>query len=155
MLYPVYEQREDGIDVYAGMQLKFPGTRQRMLLPHLPEDTKLKEVKVRPYYGKYLLILVLEAEEPPVGEAGPNIAGIGIIPDIEPLTGSGIKTRQGIPEADRQRIEGLWTARVCTAGRLVRRFERRKRYGSQRYHLHRIRRSRQRSGPHGDGGSCC
>ena len=78
VLYPVYEQREDGRDTYAGMQLKFPGTRQRMLLPHLPGDAKLKEVKVRPYYGKYLLILVLEAGEPPAGEAGPEIAGIDL-----------------------------------------------------------------------------
>ena len=32
-------------------------------------------------------------------------------------------------------------------------FERRKRYGGQRYHPHRIRRARMRSRPHGDGGS--
>ena len=78
VLYPVYEQKEDDREEYTGMQLKLPGTRQRLLLPHLPEDAKLKEVKVRPYYGKYLLILVLETADPPAGKAGPHIAGIDL-----------------------------------------------------------------------------
>ena len=80
VLYPVYEPKEEGKDTeestFRGMQLKLPGTRYRLFLPHLPEDAKLKEVKVRPYYGKYLLILTLEVPDPPVGKAGPRLAGI-------------------------------------------------------------------------------
>ena len=78
VLYPVYDKTKAGENVYTGMQLKLPGTRQRLLLPHLPEDAKLKEVKVRPYYGKYLLILVLETTDLPAGKAGPHIAGIDL-----------------------------------------------------------------------------
>ena len=44
----------------AGAELKLPRIRERLCLPHLPEGSVLKEVQVRPYYGKYMLVLVLE-----------------------------------------------------------------------------------------------
>ena len=88
VLYPVYKDArgrridgrkptgrntEDGC-VYAGMELKLPGTRNRLYLPHLPEDAALKEVKVCPYYRKYVLILVLEVKDPQKSENTPRIA---------------------------------------------------------------------------------
>ena len=88
VLYPVYKDArggriegrkragrntEDGF-VYAGMELKLPGTRSRLYLPHLPEDAALKEVKVCPYYRKYVLILVLEVKDPQKSENTPRIA---------------------------------------------------------------------------------
>ena len=45
VLYPVYHKTEAG-EVYAGMELKLPGIRHRMQLPHLPEGSVLKETKV-------------------------------------------------------------------------------------------------------------
>ena len=43
-----------------GMELKFPLIRERLYLPHIHRDSVLKEVQVKPYYGKILLVLVLE-----------------------------------------------------------------------------------------------
>lgn len=75
VLYPCYEDTEHG-RVYSGMQLKLPGIRHRLRLLHLPEDARLKEVKVCPYYGKYHLFLTLEEDDLPASEERPNIAGI-------------------------------------------------------------------------------
>ncbi len=75
VLYPDYKDTEHG-RFYSGMQLKLPGIRHRLRLLNLPEDVRLKEVKVRPYYGKYLMILVLEEADLPMPEDRPNIAGI-------------------------------------------------------------------------------
>ena len=64
---------------YAGMELKLPGIRQRLKLPQLPEDAVLKEVKVSPYYGRYVLTLVLEVKDAPEdtgAEEAPHMAGI-------------------------------------------------------------------------------
>ena len=85
------------------------------------------------------------------------ISGIGILQEIKPPAGSGIKTRkdsskysEGAQPTDRGLMDG-----PGTYGRppCRRRFEKRKWYGGRRYHLHRIRRPRERSRPHGDGGS--
>ena len=78
VLYPVYRD-EDGMRAYAGMELKLPGIRQRLKLPQLPEDAVLKEVKVSPYYGRYVLALVLEVKDAPEdtgAEEAPYMAGI-------------------------------------------------------------------------------
>ena len=77
VLYPVHEGASGSV-VYAGMDLKLPGIRHRLHLPHLPEDAKLKEVKVRPYYGRYLLVLILEGSDPPERKAGERKAGIDL-----------------------------------------------------------------------------
>ena len=83
VLYPVYRDGEGtsgkGGRVYAGMELKLPGIRQRLKLVHLPEDALLKEVKVRPYYGKYVLALILEIKDQPENKDAldmPYMAGI-------------------------------------------------------------------------------
>ena len=69
VLYPVYRDREGravrGGGVYAGMELKLPGIRHRLELPHLPEGARLQEVKVSPYYGKYVLTMVFEVKDHP------------------------------------------------------------------------------------------
>ena len=75
VLYPVYTKTGDGT-VYAGMELKLPGIRHRLFLPHLPEEAVLKEVKVCPYYRKYVLILVLEVGESVKQADMPHMAGI-------------------------------------------------------------------------------
>ena len=53
-LYPM-----DG-DSECGVLLKLPGTRNRIRLSHIAKDARLKEVKVKPYYGRFLLSLTLE-----------------------------------------------------------------------------------------------
>ena len=77
VLYPVLRERKTGKE-YTGMELKLPGIRSRMQLPHLAEDARLKEVKVCPYYGKYILTLVLEAADIPRQEQWPHLAGIDL-----------------------------------------------------------------------------
>ena len=77
VLYPVYKETEEG-ENYAGRELKLPGIRHRLRLPNIPEDAELKEVKVCPWYGKYMLILVLETEEFPVSKERPFMAGVDL-----------------------------------------------------------------------------
>jgi putative transposase len=77
VLYPVYKETEDG-ENYAGRELKLPGIRHRLRLPNIPEDAKLREVKVCPWYGKYMLILVMETEEVPVSKERPYVAGVDL-----------------------------------------------------------------------------
>ena len=81
VLYPVYKKAEDGRQPeteYSGMELKLPGIRHRLFLPHIPEDAVLREVKVCPYYRKYVLTLVLETGDQPVKEDKPRMAGIDL-----------------------------------------------------------------------------
>ena len=77
VLYPVYRDGEGtsgkGGRVYAGMELKLPGIRQRLKLVHLPKDALLKEVKVSPYYGKYILALILEIKDQPENKDAPDM----------------------------------------------------------------------------------
>ena len=77
VLYPLYKEcgAEEG-RAYAGMELKLPGVRRRLPQPQLPEDASLKEVKVCPYYGKYVLMLVFESSEPPEQAGKHEKAGI-------------------------------------------------------------------------------
>ena len=62
----------------AGAELKLPRIRERLCLPHLPEGSVLKEVQVRPYYGKYMLVLVLEKAGKPLRTDLPHMAGIDL-----------------------------------------------------------------------------
>ena len=75
VLYPVYEDKKSRTG-YRGQSLKLPFREKKIFLPHLPEGANLREVKVKPYYGKYLLILTLEDTSLPVREERPFIAGI-------------------------------------------------------------------------------
>ena len=89
VLYPVYRDidtpdscadRTEGTACrgYAGMELKFPLIRERLYLPHIHRDSVLKEVQVKPYYGKILLVLVLETETVSVSADRPHAAGIDL-----------------------------------------------------------------------------
>ena len=77
VLYPVYED-EEARTGYKGQELKLPLRKERLFLPHLKEDEDLREVKVKPYYGDYLLILTLKGEDAQVRSDMPYMAGIDL-----------------------------------------------------------------------------
>ena len=85
VLYPVYRKTDaagrkitdsGAPGEYDGMELKLPLMKKRLYLRHIAADSRLKEVQVKPYYGKILLVLVLETEEIPVSGKKPYLAGI-------------------------------------------------------------------------------
>ena len=85
VLYPVYRGMSaagrTGTDreapgEYDGMELKLPLIKERLYLRHIAPGSILKEVQVKPYYGKILLVLVLETEDLPVNGEKPRLAGI-------------------------------------------------------------------------------
>ena len=92
VLYPVYgdmdgccatacdPERTDGAvcRIYDGVELKLPLMKERLRLPHIPAGSELKEVQVKPYYGKIMLVLVLEREEIPFPASCPNMAGLDL-----------------------------------------------------------------------------
>ena len=85
VLYPVYRKTDaagrkitdsGAPGEYDGMELKLPLMKKRLYLRHIAADSRLKEVQVKPYYGKILLVLVLETEEIPVSGKKSYLAGI-------------------------------------------------------------------------------
>lgn len=60
----------------AGIKLKLPLTKIRVPMSHLTADAVLKEVKVKPYYGRFLLCLTLEEPEPVIDKDMPNICAV-------------------------------------------------------------------------------
>jgi len=85
VLYPVYRKTDasgrkstdsGAPGEYDGMELKLPLMKKRLYLRHITADSRLKEVQVKPYYGKILLVLVLETEDPPMSREKPYLAGI-------------------------------------------------------------------------------
>ena len=85
VLYPVYRKTDasgrkstdsGAPGEYDGMELKLPLMKKRLYLRHITADSRLKEVQVKPYYGKILLVLVLETEDLPVSGKKPYLAGI-------------------------------------------------------------------------------
>ena len=85
VLYPVYRKTDaagrkitdsGAPGEYDGMELKLPLMKKRLYLRHIAADSRLKEVQVKPYYGKILLVLVLETENPPMSGEKPYLAGI-------------------------------------------------------------------------------
>ena len=66
----------DGSKGHDGMELKLPLIKERLYLRHLGPGSTLKEVQVKPYYGKLLLVLVLEREDIPSGREKLHCAGI-------------------------------------------------------------------------------
>ena len=85
VLYPVYRKTDaagrkstdsGAPGEYDGMELKLPLMKKRLYLRHIAADSRLKEVQVKPYYGKILLVLVLETEDLPVSGKKPYLAGI-------------------------------------------------------------------------------
>lgn len=60
-----------------GTLLKLPSVKERLYLPNVEKGSVLKEVKVKPYYGKYVLSLTLECKDPVVNDPDmPNICAI-------------------------------------------------------------------------------
>ena len=74
VLYPVYDENHS----YIGRSLKLPKTSKRLRLSHIPEDAVLKEVKVSPYYGKYIISLTFDVEEVLPAKDLPNMAGLDL-----------------------------------------------------------------------------
>ena len=58
-----------------GKYLKLPKTKERLAVM-IPEGTVLKEVKIRPYYGEYEMILVCEQETETEEVLRPYVGGI-------------------------------------------------------------------------------
>lgn len=71
VLYPVYENGS-----YRGMELKLPRIKERLFLSNLPDTADLREVKVVPFYGTFLLSLTIQSKEPPFYPDMPFMAGI-------------------------------------------------------------------------------
>ena len=87
VLYPVYRKTDaagrkstdsGAPGEYDGMELKLPLMKKRLYLRHIAADSRLKEVQVKPYYGKILLVLVLETETVSVSADRPHAAGIDL-----------------------------------------------------------------------------
>ena len=85
VLYPSYrEKKRPGMETNGretsgncgGTELKLPLIKERLYLRHIAPGSILKEVQVKPYYGKLLLVLVLERENMPCGGEKPHYAGI-------------------------------------------------------------------------------
>ena len=85
VLYPSHrEKKRPGMETNGretsgncgGTELKLPLIKERLYLRHIAPGSILKEVQVKPYYGKLLLVLVLERENMPCGGEKPHYAGI-------------------------------------------------------------------------------
>lgn len=48
----------------TGVQVKLPMTKTRLSFSNISADAFLKEVKVKPYYGRYLLLLTFQEADP-------------------------------------------------------------------------------------------
>lgn len=60
-----------------GTLLKLPKIPERLYLPNVKKCSVLKEVKVKPYYGRYILSLTIEEEDPvPDNTEMPHICAI-------------------------------------------------------------------------------
>lgn len=60
-----------------GVDLKLPYIKERLHLSNIENDSVLKETKIKPYYGRYVLSLTLECKDPVVNNADmPNICAI-------------------------------------------------------------------------------
>lgn len=76
--FEVVYTNQDCVIYYDGDKafLKFPLTKIRLRLGILPDDVKLKEVKVIPYYGNYMVITILESADPSVNVDMPFVAAM-------------------------------------------------------------------------------
>ena len=72
VLYPVTV----GNGVFLGMELKLPCTKARLFLPHLNKDSRLMEVKIKPYHGRYILSLIISTADIPAHPDMPETAAI-------------------------------------------------------------------------------
>ena len=60
----------------TGVQVKLPMTRQRLSFSNLSADACLREVKVKPYYGRYLLLLTFQEADPVLAAEMPHSCAI-------------------------------------------------------------------------------
>ena len=60
-----------------GTLLKLPGVKERLYLPNVEKGSVLKEIKVKPYYEKYILSLTIECKDPSVSNIDmPNVCAV-------------------------------------------------------------------------------
>ena len=62
--------------VIYGNELKLPCTKEHLIVADAPEGGRLKEVKVIPYYGRFIISLTFECERLPELSGGHHVAGI-------------------------------------------------------------------------------
>ena len=72
VLYPV----KDETGSIKGYEIKLPKTKVRHMLTGGFLQGNLKEMTVKPYYGRYILGIVMEVKSDAVSAAGTNMAGI-------------------------------------------------------------------------------
>jgi len=72
VLYPVTDKN----GVFTGMELKLPRIKERIVMPHIRECSHLMEVKVTPYYGRYILSLVIKTEDVSINPDMPETAAV-------------------------------------------------------------------------------
>ena len=61
-----------------GMSLKLPLQKQRLYFSNLSSDPVLKEVKIKPYYGRFLLCLTLEEQDVAFDPSGSHVCAIDL-----------------------------------------------------------------------------
>lgn len=61
-----------------GMSLKLPLQKQRLYFSNLSSDPVLKEVKIKPYYGRFLLCLTLEEADVAFDPSGSHVCAIDL-----------------------------------------------------------------------------
>ena len=61
-----------------GMSLKLPLQKQRLYFSNLFSDPVLKEVKIKPYYGRFLLCLALEEPDVAFDPSGSHVCAIDL-----------------------------------------------------------------------------
>ena len=61
-----------------GMSLKLPLQKQRLYFSNLSSDSVLKEVKIKPYYGRFLLCLTLEESDVAFDPSGSHVCAIDL-----------------------------------------------------------------------------
>lgn len=106
----LYSKRnKDGNASYC--ELKLPRTRERITLSNLTGDECLKEITVKPYYGRYILSLTFELKGTIAVSSASNMAGIdfGInnIAAIACTDGSSVIYKGGALLSDNQKFAKL------------------------------------------------
>ena len=61
-----------------GMSLKLPLQKQRLYFSNLSSDPVLKEIKIKPYYGRFLLCLTLEESDVAFDPSGSHVCAIDL-----------------------------------------------------------------------------
>ena len=90
-----------------GTLLKLPGIKERLYLPNIEKGSVLKEVKVKPYYGRYILSLTIECADPVVNDPDmTNICavdfGVGNFAAVVCNDGSSVLYKGGVVLSDCQ-----------------------------------------------------